>query len=338
MIMVYIHVKRIGDKKYYTLRISVRKGNKIITKDLKNLGSDLSNIKIESLEKEYGKEIRKSYDTIKKFLDQNYYLEKAEKLKIKKNPFFNKNQLEEIEAIRIHYQNKFLKVDKLTREESFENFLINFAVNSTAIEGNTITLQEAHRLIKEKIIPKNRTLREVYDLTNTKKTFNFLINENPKITLDLIEKIHDLLLENIDKRKGFRNHEIKIAGQPFKPSPARYLRADMKLLLGWYNDNRKKIHPLALATLFHHKFEKIHPFSDGNGRTGRMISNYMLIENNYPPFVISRRFRKEYLDTMNKADNATKKSLISTDMKYYKGLIDFIHSQFNYSYWDLFLL
>jgi fido (protein-threonine AMPylation protein) len=335
--MVFIHVKRIGNKKYYSLRISVREDDKVITKDLVNLGSDLSKVKIEDLEKKYKKEIRKSYHTIKKFLDSNYYVEKAKKLKLKKDSYFSKKQLIEIEAVNLHFNNKFLKLDKLTQEEIYGSFLINFAVNSTSIEGNTITLKEAYDLFEEEITPNKKPLRDVYDLINTKNVIKFLNEEKPKINLDLIEKIHDGLLENIDKRKGYRSHEIKIFGQPFKPSPYMYVKTDIKLLLKWYKENENKLNPLILVTLFHHKFEKIHPFSDGNGRTGRVLMNYILSFFNYPPFIISKRFRQEYLKVMNEADNSLKKSLFEVDLKYYKNLIGFIHSQSIYSYWDNFL-
>ena len=147
--MAYIHVKRIGNKKYYTLRISVRKEDKVITKDLANLGDDLSKININNLEKKYKNEIRKSYLTIKKFLDSNHYIEKAKKLKLKKSLYFSKEQQLNIESILLHFNSKFLKADKLTQEEVYESFLINFAVNSTSIEGNTITLKQAHKLFKE---------------------------------------------------------------------------------------------------------------------------------------------------------------------------------------------
>ena len=211
--MVYIHTKRIGNNKYYTLRISIRKGDKVITKDLANLGDDTSKINIDDLERKYKKEIKKSYSTIKKFLDSNYYIEKAKNSKLTKIPYFTKEQQINIEAVLLHFNSKFLKADKLTKEEIFESFLINFAVNSTSIEGNTITLKQANRLFKEDIIPKNKTLREVHDLVNTKKVLEFLRKEKPSVDLDLIIKIHDQLLENIDKRKGLRSHDIKIFGQ-----------------------------------------------------------------------------------------------------------------------------
>ena len=336
--MAYIHVKRIGNKKYYSLRISVRKGDKVITKDLCNLGDDLSKISLNSLEKRHKQEIRKSYKTIKKFLDSNRYIEKIRKLKIKSSPHYTKEQLINIEAIRTHYNSKFMKSDKLIQKESIESFLINFAVNSTSIEGNTITLKEANRLFREDIVPKDKTFREVHDLTNTKRTIEFLNNKKPRINVDLAVQIHDMLLKNIDERRGFRNHDIHIFGQPFKPTPARYIKIDLKLLFEWYFKNRIKLHPLALVTFFHHKFENIHPFSDGNGRTGRVLMNYILPSFGYPPFVISRRFRKEYLDSMNKADSSLKKGLTQVEMKHYQSLIKFIYSQFKTSYWDTFLI
>ncbi|MEK6816116.1 MAG: Fic family protein [Nanoarchaeota archaeon] len=336
--MAFIHVKRIGDRKYYTLRISIRKDGRVITKDICNLGSDISKIDINSLEKKYHTEIRKSYNTIHKFIESNHYLEMAKKFKLKSSPYFSNEQLNEIEAIRIHFHSRFLKLDKLTQGEVMENFLINFAVNSTSIEGNTITLKQAHNLFKEDIIPKNKSLREVHDLTNTKKAWDYLYSAKLELNEDLICRIHDMLVENIDQRKGFRSHNISILGQPFKPSPAMYVAIDLKLLLDWCKKSKGEIHPLALATFFHHKFENIHPFSDGNGRTGRMIMDYILFQSGYPPMVISRRFRKEYLAALNNADKSLAKGLTKVEMEHYKGLVDFIFSQFKLSYWDSFLV
>ncbi|MCK5449856.1 Fic family protein [Candidatus Pacearchaeota archaeon] len=336
--MAYIHIKKIRGKKYYTLRISERRGNKIITKDLCNLGDDLSKIKLDDLEKKYKNEIRKSHKTLKNFLERNIYLEKANILKVKKNTYFSKEQQLEINAILIHYKSKFMKLNKLTQREVFENFILNFAVNSTSIEGNTINLKEANELFEKDKIPKDRTLREVYDLKNTKETILFLKEKSPKIDENIIIKLHDMLLENIDNRLGFRTHEIKIFGQPFKPSPVMYIRADIKILISWYNKNKTKLNPLVLATLFHHKFEKIHPFSDGNGRTGRILMNHILDLEGYPPTIITKRFRNEYISAINSADKTLTDSLINMDPEGYKDLIDFSVLEFRGSYWDIFLV
>ena len=318
--------------------MSIRRNNKVITKDLCNLGSDLSKINLEELEKKYKDKIRKSYRTLKNFLDRNIYLEKAKKIKLKKDIYLSKEQQEEISAIVSHYRTRFLKIDKLTQEEVFENFILNFAVNSTSKEGNTIKLKEASELFAKDKIPKNKTLREVYDLKNTKRAILFLKENPPEIDEELIIKLHDMLLENIDKRVGFRTHEIRIFGQPFKPSPARYIKADMKLLLDWYNKNKAKLNPLVSATLFHHKFEKIHPFSDGNGRTGRMLMNHILDLTGYPPTIITKRFRDDYISAMNDSDRALSKGLTNANPEGYKKLIDFSVLEFKGSYWDIFLI
>src|SRR3989344_6704233 len=170
--MVYIHVKKVGGTRYYTLRVSVKgKNGKLITKDLENLGTDPNKINIDSLEQKYKTEIRKSYRTIKIFLESERYYNLAKEEKLRQSPFLTKEQLIEIEAINIHYRTNFMKIDERTKREFYEFFLIKFAVSSTSIEGNTINLSEAERLLTREITPKNKTLREVYDLQNTKNVF-----------------------------------------------------------------------------------------------------------------------------------------------------------------------
>jgi fido (protein-threonine AMPylation protein) len=334
--MTYIHKKTIGAQNYYYLRISERKGDKVVTKDICYLGNDISKINLEKLEEQHHDAIRKSHRTLKSFLESNKFEQEAKELKPKKEELLTQEELVTIEATKIHYRKKFLKLDEKTRIDIIENFLIRFAVNSTAIEGNTISLKDAARLLQENILPKNNTIREVYDLTNTKRVFYDLMREKPEISPDLIIDIHDKLLENIDNRKGFRNHDIHILGQPFKPTPAKYVAADIKLILKWYENNKDKLHPFILATLFHHKFESIHPFSDGNGRTGRILMNHILLLQNYPPIVVNKKDRKKYLDAMNQADKAVKTSLISTD-KMYEPLTKFMTYELQQSYWDIFL-
>tara|TARA_Y100000034_G_scaffold136048_1_gene210491 strand:- start:6114 stop:7112 length:999 start_codon:yes stop_codon:yes gene_type:complete len=330
--MVYIYKKTIHGKSYYYLKISKRIKDKVITKDIAYLGNDPSKIEknLDSLESKYSKEIRKSYINIKKFIQGEYYLNKVIKSKLKKDPYFNKEQ---VEAIKLHYNQNFLKIHKLTQKETYENFLIDFAFNTTSLEGNTITLSETNRLLKENLTPKNRTLREIYDLQNTEKVFFEVLNSKKEISHDFIIKIHDDLLENIDKRKGYRIHDIRVLKSNFKATSFKYIKTDMDILLKWYHTNKKKLHPLVLAGIFHHKFEKIHPFSDGNGRTGRIILCYMLIRENYPPMIIKKSRRNDYLDVLSKGNKA---DLNNIDVKYYKDLINYLSEELNDGYWNNF--
>lgn len=335
--MVYIYKKPTSKgKNYYYLRASEKKGDKLVTKDIAYLGSSIEEVKV-NLEKlsKYKDKIRKSYKVLNTFLESNHFLEKIKKLKLKQDIFL-KEKTNDVEACKMHYSEVFNKFPELTKKEIFKNYVIEFAYNTASIEGNTINLQEARNLLNEGITPKDRTLREVYDLQNTEKVFFELLGIKNKLSLnhDLIIYIHDKLLENIDERKGYRITDIRVMHSNFDASPGKYVKADMDVLLKWFNENKNKVHPLVLAIVFHHKFERIHPFSDGNGRTGRMIVNYLLLKNNLPPMIIHKKTRKEYLQAMREADES---DLWKLDESKYSDLISYGGNQFIETYWDIFL-
>ncbi|MFH1668644.1 MAG: Fic family protein [Candidatus Woesearchaeota archaeon] len=332
--MVYIYKKTIGDKEYYYLRVSKRVDGKITIKDVAYLGNSIEEVK-KSLEglKKFQTEIRKSYRNISRSLQSGHFLELARKSKLKSDNYLEKDVAEQVEAAKLHFKNHFLKSDPATIRETLKHFTIEFAFNSTSIEGNTITLQEAKRLLTDQILPANRTLREVYDLQNTEKTFFWLIDEKPAFDEQLIIKVHDLLLDNIDIRKGYRNHDIHVFKSRFDATPFTYIRADMKLLMKFYNENQQKMHPLVLALTIHHKLEKIHPFADGNGRTGRMMMNYILIMKGYPPIVVSKKKRADYLESLRQADVS---ELTKAESKSYKKLVNYMAEELLESYWTNF--
>ncbi|MEK6856088.1 MAG: Fic family protein [Nanoarchaeota archaeon] len=333
--MVYIYKKPIGSKVYYYLRASERKGKKVVAKDIAYLGSTIEEVKKVLDNPKYNDKIRKAYKTINYFLESNHFLEKARALKLKKDKFL-KNKTDEVEACRMHYTQVFKKLDNLTINDIFKNYIIEFAYNTASIEGNTISLEEAKNLLNEGITPKDKTLREIYDLQNTEKVFFNILNfkKNAPLNHDFIISIHDNLLENIDARKGYRTTDIHVVKSNFDATPGKYVKTDMNILLDWYDKNKCTLHPLVLAIVFHHKFEKIHPFMDGNGRTGRMIMNYILLYNHLPPIIIHKKTRKEYLEAMREADES---ELWKIDYEKYKELIYYEIDEFIVTYWNLFL-
>lgn len=331
--MAYLYKKVIGGKPYYYLRISKRVDGKLAVKDVAYLGNDLSKIqpKLDNLPDKYKKEIRKGHKAIKKFMDLNYYLGKVGKLK--DDTYLSKELQRNVEGARMHFVREFGKLDYQTKMDVYDDFLLGFAYNTTSIEGNTITLKEAQKLLQENLTPKDRAPREVFDLQNTKKAFFYLLEEKPEFNQDLIVKIHDMLLENIDVRKGYRTHNIRVFKSRFKASPVQYIKTDMNLLLRWYNQYNKSLHPLVLASLFHHKFENVHPFSDGNGRTGRIVVNCILLINEYPPLIIQKKNRSEYLRALSEADQA---SLEEINPTYYKKIVEYAAAELVKSYWEHF--
>lgn len=336
--MVYIYRKHIGNKDYFYLRASIRRNNKTLTRDILYLGNDVNAIrdKLKTLSQKYNDEIRKTYKTISRFIDVNHYLEKVKELKLKKDDFLSDENLIAVEACKLHWQNEFKNQDSLTKDEKLKYFIIDFSFNTTSIEGNTITLKEAQNLLLENLTPKDKPLRDVYDVQNTEKVFlKLLDNLNEEINHELICSIHDSLLENIDSRKGYRTMDVRVLRSNFKASPFPYVKIDMDILIKWYKDNKDKLHPLVLATLFHHKFEKIHPFMDGNGRTGRMLLNFILLKNGYPPCIIRKKNRQtSYMPYLNNADKC---DLTKSDIENYKPLVNFVASEMNEAYWNIFL-
>src|SRR3989344_6775730 len=291
--MVYVYKKTIQGRPYYYLRLSQRINGKIIVKDLAYLGSDLAQIgpKLEKLPLLYKKEIKKAQYNIKKFVQSEHYLKKAGHDKLKESPYLDRDLLKQIEALKLHFNERFLRIDRQTIEETYKNFLIEFAFNTTSIEGNTITLAETERLLRENLTPKNRTVREIHDLQNTEKTFFYMLNKKHKIDPAFIISLHDQLMENLDQRKGYRTHDVRVLHSRFTTSPVNYIQIDMRILLDWYEKNKERFHPFVTAGLFPPQIQKIHPFADGNGRTGRMLMNYMLLPKKEPPLIVRKSKR-----------------------------------------------
>ncbi|MBN1156800.1 Fic family protein [Candidatus Woesearchaeota archaeon] len=332
--MVYIYKKTIGKKPYYYLRASERKGSKVLVKDIAYLGNSIEEVKkaLDNLPK-YREKIRKAYRTIHSYLESNHHLERVIAMKLKQDYFLDEKLLS-VEACRLHYLSDFKNHDEKTKNEIMKNFVVEFSFNTASMEGNTITLQQARKLLEEGLTPADKSLREIYDLQNTENVFFSLIKNNEKLSHDLIIRIHSELMKNIDARTGYRTTDVRVIKANFKSTPAPYVRIDMDLLLKWFSENQAKLNPLVLAAIFHHKFEKIHPFIDGNGRTGRMLMNYIIMKSNYPPVIIHRKFRSEYLEALRKADKA---NLTKAQVEHYSKLAGFIADELSEYYWNIFI-
>lgn len=332
--MVYVYKKAIGGKDYFYLRASLKKGNKAVTKDIAYLGSSPEEVKanIQKLPQKYEKGIRKAYYRISSLLERNTFLRKAKQLKLREDEFIGKGLVEEVEACRLHYET-FLKCHEKNKEETYRNFAIEFSFNTTSIEGNTITLNQAAKLINENLTPKNKEPREIFDVQNTTSVFLWLLQEQPELTHETIQKIHEGLVKNIDTRTGYRNFDVRVFRSHFDSTPGEYVKADTGILLDFYNKHKGRMHPLSLAAIFHHKFEKIHPFADGNGRTGRMLLNLILLKQGYPPLIIAKKQRGDYLDALSACD----KVHLDKIGPQYKGLAGFAALEMTRGYWNVFL-
>lgn len=197
---------------------------------------------------------------------------------------------------------KLLKMQTSNSENIFENFNkafeIEYAHNSTAIEGNTLTLIETKVLLEDKISVGKKSLREIYEVVNHNKAFSYVKNciaEDKPLDENIVKDIHSILMENILVGGIYRNVEVRITGAKHKPpvpSEMYYQIKDFFSNLNFKSD----LNPIELASWTHAEFVKIHPFVDGNGRTSRLIMNYQLMKNGFLPISVNKEDKLDYFN------------------------------------------
>lgn len=181
-----------------------------------------------------------------------------------------------------------------------EDFMIEYTYNSNAIEGNTLTLRETDMVLRGLTIDQ-KPLKDHMEAVGHKDAFYFvaqLVKEKAELTEYVIKQIHSLVLSDKPMDKGtYRKVPVRILGAHNEPVQPYLIEPKMnELLQNFKNDNRNIAEKLAF---FHINFEGIHPFIDGNGRTGRLLVNLELMKAGYPPIDIKFTDRKRYYDAFD---------------------------------------
>lgn len=196
-----------------------------------------------------------------------------------------------------------LLCEQLPKEvlQSFDrSFEVEYTHNSTAIEGNTLSLIQTKAILEDGISVGGKTLREIYEVVNHNKAFGFVkkcVTEGKALDETIIKEIHALLMENILTGGVYRNVEVRISGAKHKPPVPSEMYQQIK---NFYADMPYKVKENAIefAAWTHAEFVKIHPFVDGNGRTSRMIMNYQLLASGFLPVSIAKENRLEYFEAL----------------------------------------
>ncbi len=185
--------------------------------------------------------------------------------------------------------------------DSFEkSFEVEYTHNSTAIEGNTLTLIQTKAILEDGISVGGKELREIYEVVNHRKAFRYVqqcIAEGKLLDENIVKDIHALLMENVLTGGIYRNVEVRISGAGHKPPVPSEMYRQVK---DFYADLpfRNDLNGIELAAWTHAEFVRIHPFVDGNGRTARMIMNYQLMASGFLPVSIAKENRLEYFETL----------------------------------------
>ena len=261
--------KKKGKREYFYLRHSFRKNGKTVTKE-KYLGLEVP------------KNINEIIFNFKKQLNED----------------LNKK----LEKIKINFQEEWKRCPESVKTKQKEEISIAFTYNTNAIEGSTITLEEAREIIHDKISP-NKPLRDVEETEAHSKVFLKMLDKEEKITNALLLKWHKEIFgqTKLDISGKFRDYLVRVG--PHLAPDWQEIHRMMEELISFINKNKNNLNPVELSARAHYKFEKIHPFGDGNGRIGRLLMNQILWHEGYPMLIIEYKKRKSYYKSLNKTED-----------------------------------
>ena len=187
------------------------------------------------------------------------------------------------------------EVERLT-----EQFVVEYTYNSNAIEGNTLTLRETDMVLRGLTIDQ-KPLKDHMEAVGHKEAFDFvrdLVKDQLPLSEGIIKQIHYLVLaDKKDDRGVYRRIPVRIMGAKHEPVQPYLIQPKMEQLLEDYRNSTE--HMIPRLARFHIEFEAIHPFIDGNGRTGRLLVNMELMKAGYPPIDIKFADRIAYYNAFD---------------------------------------
>lgn len=216
----------------------------------------------------------------------------------------------------------------LKREDELrimQKFRLDWNYHSNHLEGNTLTFGETKALILFGITAKGKPLKDHIDITGHNDAIKWieeLLKQKRPLTENFIRELHQLILKEpyfvnaitadgqptrkqikVGVYKTTPNHVQTKTGEIFRFATPEETPALMADLINWYREKiQTAINPMLLSAEFHYKFIRIHPFDDGNGRTARILMNFILMQNGYPPVVIKTEDKENYFAVLRQAD------------------------------------
>ena len=184
-----------------------------------------------------------------------------------------------------------------------DEFVIEHTYDSNAIEGNTLTLRETALILQEGLTIAEKPIKDHLEAIGYRDAFEYIVtlaDAGTPLSERVIKEIHSLVLMNDRQNRGvYRSVPVTILGALHTPPQPYLVPVQMEQLLANYEDMKNRLHIVEAVAEFHLRFEGVHPFIDGNGRTGRLILNLELIKAGLLPVNIKFADRRRYYDAFD---------------------------------------
>ena len=194
----------------------------------------------------------------------------------------------------------------LNTKNYLQDFSTRYTYNSNAIEGSTLTYAETYAILynDNSFKIEGKEPREIYEAINHKKALELVfknLQNNEEFDERFIKKLNETINRDIKDTEGYRTVQVFIQGSEHIPAEPEKVPNLMMYYIYNYNHDEQDI--FTKIAKYHIDFERIHPFEDGNGRTGRLLINYELLKNDLPPVVIAKEDRVKYFEFLRNNDS-----------------------------------
>ncbi len=198
--------------------------------------------------------------------------------------------LDEITALQRQWQAK-RPLDTFVLQKMREYFKIAYTHDSNRIEGNTLTLQETELVVSQGLTIAGKSLREHLEAVNHAEAVDMLyavVAERLPLDKRLVLQLHAIILKSIAPEHAgcYRKVPVRITGSSHRPPQPYLLDKLMEDYFKWYRETAVHMHPVLQAAEMHERLVSIHPFVDGNGRTARLVMNFILLQHGYPIVIL----------------------------------------------------
>lgn len=279
-------------------------------------------------------QVNGTYKKIQVFLGKNvpidtrrFYValhEKERAVQPGKNPYTDSSLLptvyHKIERARLDWKYSIAQLSEAKYQKLMNQFAISFIYESNAIEGSRLSQQEVEAIIRKQYVKKSLPRHEVQEAENSVRAFTLIQSVDFSLSQKSLRALHSIVTKNLDISAGFKKDNI-INNNKQTTAP-KNVRTELKKLFAWYKNSKRAIHPFERALIFHNRFEHIHPFTDGNGRVGRLILNWMLIKDGYGTILFRNRNRIAYFGALDKGDEGRYRNLLTLASEVYVDTID----------------